>query len=68
MNNKEVISNILYETLDHMYCNNCRCASEIDENDEEWGCEFCHRKYNGWGISRAVSDALADKIVNIGDK
>lgn len=68
MNNKEAISNIIYETLDYMYCDNCRSAFEIDENDKKWGCEFCYRKYNGWGISRAVSDALAEKIMRVGDE
>lgn len=68
MTKQEEISNILYEALCYMYCDNCRCDSEIDENDPMWGCECCYRKYNGWGISRAVSDALAEKIMKIGDE
>lgn len=61
------ISDILYENLGYMYCDNCRFDSEISKKESEklygnWGCEDCYRKYNGWGISRATCDELARKI------
>ena len=50
-----------------MYCDTCRFNYEVSEEEAieiygVWGCEDCHRKYNGWGISRAECDSLARKI------
>lgn len=48
---KNAIATMIYESLDYMYCDNCRFGSEIKEADCEegmYGCEDCHRKYNGW--------------------
>ena len=56
---KEQISDLIYNWLDYMYCDNCRFDSEISGTD---ACEDCHRKYNGWGISRTTCDLLAEKI------
>lgn len=61
---KQEISDLLYSELCYMYCNNCRCNSELSPEDINYGCEDCYRKYNGWGISRATCDALANKILN----
>ena len=44
-----------------MYCDNCRFGHELAEESES-ACENCHRKYNGWGISRITSDSIAEKI------
>lgn len=58
------IADLLYKEIDYMYCNNCRFDSEIREKDsDEWNCDECHRKYNGWGISRAESNRIARKIM-----
>ena len=58
------IANIIYSTLDHMYCDNCRFSSEIKESDsDEWNCDECHRKYNGWGISMQESNRIAKEIL-----
>jgi len=64
---QEKISDLLYNNLNYMYCDNCRFDSEISEEESEkkygyWGCENCHRKYNRWGISRGECDRLA-KII-----
>ena len=59
---KEQISDIIYNYLDYMYCDNCRYDSEI--TDDDCHCEDCHRKMNRWGISRATCDILAEKISN----
>ena len=61
---QQQISDILYDKLDYMYCDNCRFNSEISEEEAlesygYWGCEDCNRKYNGWGISRSECDRLA---------
>lgn len=58
------IANIIYGTLDHMYCDNCRFNSEIKESDsDEWNCDECHRKYNGWGVSMQESNRIAKEIL-----
>lgn len=65
------VSNIIYSNLGYMYCNNCRYDSE--ESRETWDenilgcypCEDCHRKYNGWAISRAECNKLARIIGEI---
>ena len=58
------IAKIIYSTLDHMYCDNCRFNSEIKESDsDEWNCDECHRKYNGWGISMQESNKIAKEIL-----
>lgn len=67
---QQQISDLLYEKLDYMYCDNCRFSSEISEEESlekygYWGCEDCHRKYNGWGISQAECDRLARIIGEI---
>ena len=55
---KSQVSDLIYERLDYMYCDNCRYDSEIPG---KW-CEDCHRKSNGWGISRHEADNLAALI------
>ena len=58
------IASIIYSTLDHMYCDNCRFNSEIKESDsDEWNCDECHRKYNGWGVSMQESNKIAKEIL-----
>lgn len=58
------IASIIYSTLDHMYCDNCRFNSEIKESDNgEWNCDECHRKYNGWGNSMQESNKIAKEIL-----
>lgn len=59
---KEAVSNIIYNELGYMYCDNCRFDSE---QPDEYSCDICNRKYNGWGVSRGVTDALAEEIVEI---
>ena len=66
-----MIAELIYNDLDYMYCDNCRFNSEIKEKDctEEsgiqWGCDDCHRKYNGWGISKSSAVKLAKKILDM---
>ena len=65
---KKCIAAMIYDSLDHMYCDNCRFGSEIKESDCEegmYGCEDCHRKYNGWGISKKEANRLAKQIMEI---
>lgn len=58
------IASIIYGALDHMYCDNCRFSSEIKESDsDEWNCDECHRKYNGWGVSMQESNRIAKEIL-----
>lgn len=59
-----IIESIIYGALDHMYCDNCRFNSEIKESDsDEWNCDECHRKYNGWGVSMQESNRIAKEIL-----
>ena len=68
---KNAITTMIYENLHYMYCDNCRFGHEIKEDNctEEsgirWGCEDCHRKYNGWGISKAEASRLANQILEL---
>ena len=59
--NIDKIAQIIYNNLPYMYCDNCRYNSEIED---EYGCEGCHRKYNGWGISMATAKGIAKEIKN----
>ena len=69
-----IITTMIYESLDYMYCDNCRFNSEINESDctDESGisyrCEDCHRKYNGWGISKREAIRLAKQIIELKDR
>lgn len=64
--NKQLISDLIYEELDYMYCDNCRYDTELhDDGYSGFPCEDCHRKYNGWAVSRAQADALAEAIVQM---
>lgn len=70
---QQQISNLLYKEIGYAYCDNCRFNIELDEDEFEkengyWGCDDCHRKYNGWGISRAECDNLARKIGEINNE
>jgi len=66
---KEKISNILFEELDYIYCNNCRFSDDnYDYTQEEFNsspCEDCCRKQMKWEISKEFSEKLADKILDI---
>lgn len=57
------VAKIIYDNLNYMYCDNCRCNSEIEKNSYEYGCDDCHRKYNGWGISMQTSKRIAKEIL-----
>lgn len=62
------IAKIIYDNLNYMYCDNCRCNGEIEKDSYEYGCDDCHRKYNGWGISMQTSKRIAKEILeNIGE-
>lgn len=62
------IAKIIYNNLNYMYCDNCRCNSEIEKDSYEYSCDDCHRKYNGWGISMQTSKRIAKEILeNIGE-
>lgn len=56
---KEAISDLLYEKLDYIYCDNCRYRSE-----DNW-CDSCYRKYMDWGIARYTCDELAEEIMKL---
>ena len=57
------VAKIIYDSLNYMYCDNCRCNSEIEKDSCEYGCDDCHRKYNGWGISMRISHCIAKEIL-----
>lgn len=70
---EQIIANLIYDDLNYMYCDNCRFSVEISEDESMrrfgyWGCEDCHRKYNGWGISKSNAEYLAKKISEIINK
>lgn len=57
------VAKIIYDNLNYMYCDNRRCNSEIKKDSDEYGCDDCHRKYNGWGISMQTSKRIAKEIL-----
>lgn len=66
---KDKISELLYNELDYIYCDNCKFyfVSEEESNEKYgyYGCKDCRRKCMGWEISKKSSDKLAEKIMNI---
>ena len=72
---KQDISDIIYYNVDYMYCDNCRYNTERYNREFEkyedakpsdyCPCDDCHRKMNGWAISRAEADYLAKKIMEL---
>ena len=58
---KEEISNLIYEYIDYMYCDNCRYNFEIPDT---CNCDDCHRKYVKWAVSRYDCDLLAERILS----
>ena len=67
---QQQISNLLYDQLGHIYCDNCRFNTEISKEESNkkygyWGCNDCYRKYMEWEISRTECDSLARKISEI---
>lgn len=55
MSKKEKISNLLFENLDYVYCENCRGGQ----------CEDCNRKQIGWEISKGKADEVAEEILKL---
>ena len=54
------IADIIYRELNYMYCDNCR-NNNHEPLEDKYGynpCEDCHRKYNGWGISREEAERI----------
>ena len=72
MSLSEEIADIIYNKLNYMYCDNCRYDSEKDcetEGDFTFDpCEECHRKSNGWAISKATCELIASKICKVIDE
>ena len=58
---KEEISNLIYEYIDYMYCDNCRYNFEIPDT---CNCDDCHRKYVNWAVSRYDCELLAERILS----
>lgn len=59
---KETISNLIYDTFNYIYCDNCR-YDDMDNN--YYHCEECHRKAMNWSVARSVCDDLAERIMNL---
>lgn len=66
MIDREDALKLLLEKFSDSYCYNC-AFNNIDEEEAEklynnYGCEFCHRKYMGWKIDPVLATAIIDKI------
>lgn len=59
---KNVIATMIYENIGYMYCDNCRYSTEQHTDDS---CDDCHRKYNGWGISKYEANRIAKQIIDL---
>lgn len=51
------------DELFYMYCDNCRYRNDSIDEYETDHCENCHRKYNGWGISKEVAEAIEERCL-----
>lgn len=60
--NKETISNLIYETFDNIYCDNCR-HDNVD--GVYYYCGNCHRKAMNWSVAHSTCDDLAERIINL---
>ena len=60
MKTKEEIIKILVDELCYAYCDNCGNKG-CDEEDNP--CEFCHRKYQSWKLSKDTAEKIADEIL-----
>lgn len=58
MLNKDEIVNLLYNQLEHVYCDTC------DFQEVGWGneCDYCNRREMGWKISKEYCEKLAGII------
>lgn len=75
MKTEKQIIDLLMDTLDYAYCDNCRYndKKEIEkwhkENEGKYDadspCEDCHRKYQQWALSKKVAKDLTRKILEI---
>ena len=61
MNLMRDVSEEIYETLDHAYCDNCRHSYGGDYRD----CEECHREENQWQISVETTSRLVSRIMEL---
>lgn len=62
MNSKEKIVNILMNTLNYCYCDNCKYSDDNIYGDQF--CESCHRKYQNWALAEHTAKDLASVIEN----
>lgn len=60
--NKKTISNLIYETFDSIYCDNCR---HDNVGGVYYYCDDCHRKAMNWSVARSACDDLAERIINL---
>ena len=58
------IADIIYTELSYVYCDNCRYNDNpVDRYDIDH-CENCHRKYNGWAVSRETAEFIEKQCEN----
>lgn len=50
---KEKATKIMCDILCYAYCDNCRNADDTDR------CDFCHRKYQNWGLDEGTAEEIA---------
>ena len=60
MKTRDEIVRILVDELCYAYCDNC---GNYGNDEEDNPCEFCHRKYQSWKISKEAAEKIVDKIV-----
>lgn len=70
MNSLKVeVMNILYTTLNGVYCDSCRFSVLGQEESESifgyYGCDDCYRKHMNWEISENCCEVLSNKILKV---
>ena len=66
---KVEVMDILYTTLNRVYCDSCR-FSELGQEESErifgyYGCDDCYRKHMNWEISENCCEVLSDEILKV---
>lgn len=59
----EIIAGEIFDHLDYMYCDNCRHDYHESKGYDKDACDFCYRKYNGWGVRYKTCEGIADRII-----
>ena len=62
MTNK--IKEYICNELNSVYCHSCR-GNDLKNEEHEYFCDGCHRKYMNWAISEHAANKMAKDIIDM---